>query len=511
MFDDAEHYFYAEHHRNYGRLYEAFDLDCDDVADFAWTDAKRLALEALLQERLGADGGCLVQHLSFEQKQAQQATITVHLFLIRHAGAMNSVQQVRPDLSTAPIYYRPPVEATLLFVPDRKLVEVFTQQEGSRFLIASAFAQAVVDTDLSGRPIAMRQYNLRRFYRSLALPQDAVVDLKLIDARVVEAEARPQNLKRRISLKVDKNDDIESAAEDTLGDNHIFRQASLISRVVLNVRFMKDGKEVNLPITLSTPHRCNLASRRDPQERELGFAVLERYGIMKAVVPLSAGEEANLFGALLQLYESDAKEVRRSTLEQWGANIELMRAGGFLKPMGRAMDVTRWRDDGTPLHLVVRAKGALLVADDPVTRQAIDIDPIELERFEVMRGWVAERVVKGLRGALRMGQRPKGDAPVVKLGTLVVGEEDVPVFLARRLNRFDVIAEADAYLRGERQVGYGMVLTGDRVQSKLPRRQCRGLARRRPGDRCRRGHGRPGAAIAGAQGWQAAGVGCRRP
>ena len=137
-----------------------------------------------------------------------------------------------------------------------------------------------------------------------------------------------------------------------------------------------------------------------------------------------------------------------------------MRVGGFLKPMGQAPDVIRWRDDGTALHLVVRPQGARLIADDPETRQPIDVDPGELERYEVKRGWVAERVIKGLRGALRMGRQPKGDAPVVKLGTLVVGEEEVPVFLARRLSRLDAVADADAYLRGERQVGYGLVLTG---------------------------------------------------
>ncbi len=154
----------------------------------------------------------------------------------------------------------------MLFAPDMKSVEVYTSQEAQRFLVASALAAAAVDTDLSGRPVTMRQHNLRRFYRSLRLPQDVAAELGLIDVGVVEAEARPPNWKRRVVLRVDKNDDIEDAATETMGDNPIFRQATLISRVVINLRFMKDGKEINLPITLSTPHRCNLASRRDLHE-----------------------------------------------------------------------------------------------------------------------------------------------------------------------------------------------------------------------------------------------------
>ena len=459
LFSEAEQYFYAEHHRNYGRLYEAYDLDCDDAVDFEWTDAKQSELEILLHERLGTIGRCLIQYLPFEQKSASGGTSTAHLFLIRHAGEMNSVQQVCDDLSSAPYYYRAPVEATLLFQPEKKSIEVFAAPDVNRFLIASSFSAVGVNADLSGRPVSMRQYNLRRFYRSLSLPQEPVDELGVIDVRVLEAQARPQNFKRCVTLKVDKHDDIEAASKDTLGDNNIFRTASLISKVVINVRFMKQDKEVNFPITLSMPNRCNLGSRLDPQEREIGFAVLECYGIMRHVVPLNASEEANLFSALLKLYESEEPEVRRSTLEHWGVDIEMLRAGGFLKPKGRANDVWRLAQDGNPIRLLVRASGALLVADDPLTGQNIAIDPLELERFDVIRGWVAERVVKGLRGAMQIGQRIKASDPVTKLGTLIVGDEDVPVYLARRLNRLEAVTQADAYLRGERQVGYGIVLT----------------------------------------------------
>lgn len=175
--------------------------------------------------------------------------------------------------------------------------------------------------------MTLRQYNLARFYRSLSLPQDVAQRLDLIDVRVIEVEARPQNFKRRVQLKVDKDDDIEQAARDTLGDNHIFTRAALISRVVLNLRFTRDNKEVNLPITLSSPNRCNLGSRRDPEDRERGFAVLEAYGIVRAVAPLDSVQEGGLFHAMLQLYESDSTEVMRTQLVQWGADVELMRAG----------------------------------------------------------------------------------------------------------------------------------------------------------------------------------------
>lgn len=459
LFDDAERFFYAEHHRNFGRLYEVFDVDCDGSLAFEWNDAKKTAFEEKIRDRLGLSGPCLIQHFPFEQDGSDDEKHTIHMFLIRHAGPTNSVQHTKADLTLQPIPYRPPVEATLLFQADQKQIEVFANEESARPLIASAFAEIGAGSGLSGRPVTLRQYNLARFYRSLSLPQDVAQRLDLIDVRVIEVEARPQNFKRRVQLKVDKDDDIEQAARDTLGDNHIFTRAALISRVVLNLRFTRDNKEVNLPITLSSPNRCNLGSRRDPEDRERGFAVLEAYGIVRAVAPLDSVQEGGLFHAMLQLYESDSTEVMRTQLVQWGADVELMRAGGFLVPKGRASSVTRLRDDGTDLVLSVRPAGTRLVANDPDSGVLLEIDPDELERFEIKRGWLMERVIKGLRGAMRMGQAPRQDSPVVKLGTLVVGDEEVPVHLARRLDRLEIVAEVDRSLRGDGQVGYGVVLT----------------------------------------------------
>ncbi|CAK0765667.1 hypothetical protein CCP4SC76_4410001 [Gammaproteobacteria bacterium] len=351
LFDDAERFLYAEHYRNNGKEYEAYDLDCQDIDSFIWNTEKASALEAKLGERLNIAGSCLIQYFPFEQNNTGNGARVVHLFLIRHAGPMNSVRDVESDLSTKPVYFRPPVEATLIFQPEYKQVEVFAKEETARFLIASSFAEVGVNTDLSGRPVSLRQYNLMRFYHSLALPQGPCAELGLIDVRVVEAEARPWNLKRRVILKVGKDDDIDEAVGEELGDNNVFRRATLISRIILNVRFMRDGKEINLSVTLSSPNRCNLGSRRDPREREIGFAVLEHYNLMRRVKLLGEDEEATIFTALLGLYESDRKEVRRSQLEQWGADIEMMRTGGFLVPKGRAPDVTRIRDDGRSVNL----------------------------------------------------------------------------------------------------------------------------------------------------------------
>lgn len=86
VFEEAEKFVFAEHYRNYGKLYEAFDLDCDNSVEFEWSDALRLRLQEKLTERLGIVGGCVIEHLPFEQTEADGQVHTAHLLLVRYKG-----------------------------------------------------------------------------------------------------------------------------------------------------------------------------------------------------------------------------------------------------------------------------------------------------------------------------------------------------------------------------------------------------------------------------------------
>jgi len=57
-FDDAESLFYANHYRNYGKMYEAFELASDATADFIWNAELQAALEARVVEELELKGRC---------------------------------------------------------------------------------------------------------------------------------------------------------------------------------------------------------------------------------------------------------------------------------------------------------------------------------------------------------------------------------------------------------------------------------------------------------------------
>lgn len=456
LFGEAERFFYAEYHRNFGKMYEAFAIDSDGTPELDWNDAAQARLEQALKDRMNITGPCKVQYIPVQRETDDGKTMHEHFFLVRHAGDKSSVQDTKPDLTTQPIYYTPPVEATIILQPHTRMLEVLCQDRSIRAALATTFASQIIQSPLSERPVTLRQYNLRRFYTSLALPQEDIADLDVIDVRVVEAEARPQNDQRRVIVKVDKTDDIEAAIQDIFGGSNLFHgQSGSITRIVINVQFMKGEKRVNLPITLSTPNRCNLVSREDPMERDIGMKILERYDILTPVMQLDESDEARVFDPLLKLFESGQEEVRLKQLQEWGADVAMLQAGGFLRPMLKATNITLTTDEGYPQTLDVQHRGQNLVVVDPVTNNLIDVDPDELVRFQVMKRWVAERVIKSL------GSEPvrRSDAPVADLGKLTVGTEAVSLYLARQVRDAKHRNLVEAYLRGQGQTCYGIVFT----------------------------------------------------
>ena len=124
LFDDAENLFYADHYRNLGRMYEAFEVDANGGLDFQWDDTVKASLEAKLQQALELPDNCKIDYIRVTGKREDGTVVASHLLIIRHAGPLSSVAAMK-DGRKKPMYYRPAIEATLLFSPDEAIVEVF--------------------------------------------------------------------------------------------------------------------------------------------------------------------------------------------------------------------------------------------------------------------------------------------------------------------------------------------------------------------------------------------------
>lgn len=466
FFDEAENLFYADHYRNFGRMYEAFELDADAKVDFVWDDTVKAALEAQIQERLELTGRCTVTHLQVGKKDSSGKEVPQHLLIVRHGGPLSSIAEYHEaDGSRQERYYRPLNEATLLFSPDEGVIEVFSASPTVRQQIAGCFAETGLALDLSGKPLTLKQYNLSRFLTSLRLTPPSVPGFDIEHVAVVEVDARPDNYKHRASLKVTVDDDIEEIAEALFGKDHIFTRATCVSRVVIAVRYTQHGtdKTKTLNITLSDPNRCNLRSNRDPVQRDLGYALLTASGILRRVKPLTADDERQLFPALLQLFDQVAKDVPGKFFIERGIDPEALADGGFIERRGRLASLLIEADE--IVHEVpVRSAGkpGWIAYDHPVDGSRVELPATAADKYAIRRDWLDEIVVKRLKAQLASVALTKLDECLTYLGDIVLDAESVPCYIARDIKSLTTLQRLDILLRAKSDKGIGLILSAGR-------------------------------------------------
>jgi len=466
LFDEAESLFYADHYRNFGGMYEAFELDADTTVAFVWNDSVKQALEVQIQKRLELTGRCTVTHLQVTGKDQDGKEQQQHLVIVRHGGPLSSVAEFREaDGSRAERYYRPLNEATLLFSPDEGLLEVFSASPSVRQQVATCFAEVGLKIDLSVRPLTLKQYNFKRFLTSLNLSTPTIAGFDVERAAVVDVEVRPDNPKHRAGLKVSISDDIEEVAEALFGQDHLFKRATSMARIVIAVRYTQYGtkKSKTLNITLSEPNRCNLRSNRDPVQRDLGYALLTAWDVLHQVKPLTRIQEDALFPALLQLFDLTKKEVPGRFFLTRGLDPEALLEGGFIEPRGRYVGLLL-DEDGTTHEVKVRSAGkpGVIAYDHPKDGSTVELPASAVEKYAIRRDWLDEIVLKRLKSPMVSATLTKLDENLTYLGKIKLGADVVPCYLARDLRSPATLQRLDILMRARSDKGVGLVLSAGR-------------------------------------------------
>lgn len=462
-FEEAEALYYADHYRHYGRLYEAFEVDGAQRRDFVWNDGVQAALATNIERRLELAGRCTVSHLQLAQTGATGQATPQHLLIVRHGGPLASVAEyVETDGSRRQRYYRPLNEATLIYAPAQNLLEVFAASPAVRQHLAACFAETALGHDLSGKPLTLRQYRMGRFVESLRLPLPSIDGYDIERAAVVEVAARPDNYKHRLSLKVSADDDIESVAQALLGQDHLFRRAAAISRVVIAVRYTRHGsaKRKTLHIKLSEPNRCNLRSNRDPVQRDLGYALLTAWGILHQVKPLTTADERALFPALLQLFDQVTKEAPGKFFIERSIDPEALADGGFIERRGRQQTLLIEEGDAV-VEVPLRSAGkpGWVAYEHPHDGRRVELPACVAEQYAIRRAWLDEIVYKCLKPALASFACKPLDACLTYLGRIRLDAQEVPCYIARALHDVKTLNRLDTLLRAAGEPGIGLMLS----------------------------------------------------
>lgn len=466
LFDEAESLFYADHYRNFGRMYEAFEIDTDTSASFVWDDAVKHALETQVQSKLVLTGRCTLTHLEVTGKDKDGHVQLQHLVIVRHGGPLSSVAFFEEaDGSRGDRYYRPLNEATLLFSPAEGVIEVYSPSPSVRQQVATCFAEIGLKIDLSDRPLTLKQYNFSRFLTSLNLSTPTVPGFDIENLAVVDVDVRPDNPKHRAGLKVTIDDDIEEVAQALFGQDHLFRRATSIARIVIAVRYRQHNSQEakTLNITLSEPNRCNLRSNRDPVQRDLGYTLLTEWGILHQVKPLKPDQEHALFPAMLHLFDQTKKEVPGQFFLSRGIDSQALLDGGFIERRGRYVTLLL-DNEGTTHEVKVRSTGkpGVICYSDPVDGSTVELPAAAVEKYAIRRDWLDETVLKRLKDHLVMVNLTRLDDQLTYLGEVQLGTEVAPCYLARDLRTPSTLQRLDILLRAKSDKGIGLVLSAGR-------------------------------------------------
>lgn len=455
LFENAERTMQVRVYRDHGKLYEAWSLDDRIPLSAVGVDPDRLAEE--IAGRLHHEDGCTVEAIDLPPEEGESKEVLV---AITFAGAYASQRTVRPDRTTAVFYYRPPDEVLLVYSPSKRKIEVCSRDATERRLIARIFASETLRHDVSNKPLMQKTYNLSRFRKSLLLPIPQNNAHRVNRVGVTEVQIALGDWSKKVSLSVTPEDDIDKVARQVFGEIIPASGGGYITRIGFHIDHVdRRGKKGVLKFTVFGRNKSNIQSERNPAKRELGYELLEAWGVLERIGDLTRHELENLQLELLSLYDLPEVGLKGAALEEMDIDTGRLVSAGYMKRKGWS-DVILFEDEffGDMLHDVerdgTRGEVTLTQFEDGSGPQLPEEAVAEYEvNLDYIRDEITQLVTPlGVRGRAR----PLADH-LHHLGTARLGFADAPVYLARGLSDDKKLALVDRLLRGEAKPAKGIV------------------------------------------------------
>ncbi|WP_371056788.1 hypothetical protein [Rhodosalinus sp. K401] len=172
--------------------------------------------------------------------------------------------------------------------------------------------------------------------------------------------------------------------------------------------------------------------------------------------------------ALLAIWDIGAEKVSGAWLQARGVDPGLLTELGFLAPHGwEGDDLIDDEDEVGPVAAGVKTgverddedgEGHKVVNLEVTEGQVTPGNPELYRVYRVRDGWVAQHLKAGLEHVLDAPAIEKLSDHLLYLGTLSVDGGDVPIYLARGLDREKVRSAVDTELRARHNLGIGLVL-----------------------------------------------------
>lgn len=455
-FRDAEAFHAVRQYRDHGRMYDAFEVDAGAATI---TSVQRMdlgTLAGLLTTRLDLPSKVDISTLHLQATPTHRPSLLV---IVRHAGPLSSVFHHKDGGQRKTIYFRPSNEASLVWTPDEGLIEACGASPQVRMSVAETFAEVVFKTDLSKKPLSWRYYDLSRFHSSLTLPLPPWDDVEVGLAKIIEIEMRLGTWARRLSLRVTIDDDIEDTAERWIGGGRLLKRVEGFSRVNLAVRYKRPPKEKLRSLEISFgDRRSNLQSKASVDDRDLGYRLLQFWGILKRLQPLEYEEIAEILPSLLELHDLPDDEVSGGQLRRRGLDPQRLMDAGVIAFKARQSRILS-DDAGGEILIETGEREGEVHAKDLFHEPSGKLVSEDTRLYVLKRDWLDEIVLNALRPLIGKGRIETVTEDLISLGTWRGDHQDIPLFLVRRIDQLERLQMSDLVLRSRQGGGIGVVLT----------------------------------------------------
>lgn len=468
LFEAAENSLHLRLYRRYDKHYQTFiaEPSADGGPDAGSELLKELLVD--LNKRLDRGDGYSIDKFEIPEDGDEPAA---EMYLLFHPDPPTSVREIDDDGNRSSIYFRPPGEAMIVYTPSTGRVHVRAGNRKLRHTVAERFIETALDQTYSNQPADFQAYDISQFLKGFELEPPELDDVVIDRTQVIRADISIGNLANRLSLSTTIDRDISEIIDSQPGLPKIFERAVAIRFVEIAVRYRRAGRDEaqTLDFTLTDRNTSSLLSVDDPFERVMGHRLLRHWKILRDGRAPGDAESMAVMPALLAIWDIGVDKVSGAWLLNRGVDPGLMTELGFLVPAGwEGDDLIDDEDEVGPVaaEVIVRVEkgdaeaGDRKVADIKVTEGQVSPggNPDSYRIYRVRDGWVAQHLKARLEQALDAPAIEKLTDHLLYLGTLSVDGGDVPIYLARGLDREKVRSAVDTELRARHNLGIGLVL-----------------------------------------------------
>jgi hypothetical protein len=462
LFEAAERAMQVRVYRDHGKLYEAWSIDASVPLAAEGVDHEMLSAE--IADRLQHEDGCKVEAIDLpaENGESQDVLVAVTFF-----GAYASQKTVRPDKSTEILYFRPPDEMLLVYSQARRRIEVCSRDMVERKLVANIFAADALKHDVSNKPLTQKTYNLSRFRTSLRLPIPDEEAHRVRAANITEVQVALGDWSRKVTLSVAPEDDIDVIARSVFGAIIPRSGGGYVTKVRFHIEHVDGrGRKGTLQFDVFGRNKSNIQSERDPAKRELGYDLLEAWGVLERIGDLSKPQRREKLPQLLTLYDLTDNKASGQTLDELGVAAGELTSAGFLTRTGWS-DVILFEDDelGDVVHDVERdgtSDAATLTLVERGTGPRVPVE--DVAKYEIRFDYLRDALRDVLKTMVLKGRVRELANHVHQVGVAQIGLASVPIYLARALSDDKLLDTADRLIRGDSNRIRGIVFVPQEVR-----------------------------------------------